>query len=83
MLSDYLLRNPTIYQSRRILELGAGAGLPSLVSAVSGADTIVVTDYPDQQLVENLRWNVECNVNEDTRRRVDVDVSCYTLIGLC
>jgi nicotinamide N-methyltransferase len=74
VLSDYLLRNPTIYRQKKVLELGAGAGLPSLVSAVSGAQTVVVTDYPDQQLVDNLRWNVECNVPESVRDQVDVDV---------
>ncbi|KAK1927208.1 putative nicotinamide N-methyltransferase [Papiliotrema laurentii] len=73
VLSNYLLRNPPLYQGRRVLELGAGAGLPSLVSAVSGADAVVVTDYPDQPLVDNLRWNVDCNVPASLRDRVDVD----------
>lgn len=41
-----------------MLELGAGAGLPSLVCALKGARTVVVTDYPDPDLVENLRINV-------------------------
>ena len=48
----YLLR-------RSVLELGAGAGLPSLVAAVNGATVIVVTDYPENQLIENLRHNVK------------------------
>jgi EEF1A N-terminal glycine/lysine methyltransferase len=42
-----------------VLELGAGAGLPSLVSAEIGAKFVVVTDYPDPDLVKNLWTNVE------------------------
>ncbi|KAL1960627.1 hypothetical protein VTO42DRAFT_7206 [Malbranchea cinnamomea] len=42
-----------------VLELGAGAGLPSLVCALSGARTVVVTDYPDPELVQNLQINAD------------------------
>lgn len=42
-----------------MLELGAGGGLPSLISAVHGAAQVVVTDYPDAELIENLRYNIE------------------------
>ncbi len=52
-----------------MLELGAGSGLPSLVCAIHGASRVVVTDYPDADLIENLRYNVaacellpDCNV---------------------
>lgn len=41
-----------------MLELGAGAGLPSLVCALLGAKKVVVTDYPDANLIENLRFNI-------------------------
>ena len=41
-----------------MLELGAGGGLPSLICAISGARKVVVTDYPDVDLVENLRFNI-------------------------
>ena len=42
-----------------MLEFGAGAGLPSLVCAINGAEKVVVTDYPDEDLIENLRHNIE------------------------
>lgn len=43
---------------KSVLELGAGAGLPSLVCAKLGASKVVVTDYPDAALIENLRYNI-------------------------
>ncbi|EXJ54182.1 hypothetical protein A1O7_09519 [Cladophialophora yegresii CBS 114405] len=48
-----------LVQNKSILELGAGSGLPSLVAALLGARKVVVTDYPDQELVDNLRYNIE------------------------
>ncbi|KAK5944275.1 Protein N-terminal and lysine N-methyltransferase efm7 [Knufia obscura] len=43
---------------KNVLELGAGAGLPSLICALHGAKKVVVTDYPDADLIENLRYNI-------------------------
>jgi nicotinamide N-methyltransferase len=44
---------------RTVLELGAGAGLPSLVCAIRGAAQVIVTDYPDADLIENLNSNIQ------------------------
>lgn len=41
-----------------MLELGAGAGLPSLVAAILGAQKVVVTDYPDGDLISNIEHNI-------------------------
>lgn len=40
-----------------VLEIGAAAGVPSIVSAIKGARTVVMTDYPDPDLVDNMRRN--------------------------
>lgn len=40
-----------------MLEIGAAAGVPSIVSAIQGARTVVMTDYPDPELVDNMRQN--------------------------
>ena len=48
-----------LIRGKSVLELGAGAGLPSLVAAILGARNVVVTDYPDADLVDNIQWNVD------------------------
>jgi EEF1A N-terminal glycine/lysine methyltransferase len=46
----------------RILELGAGAGLPSVVIAKTYEDVAVVaSDYPDEELIAALEANVQRN----------------------
>ncbi|KAK6385711.1 Protein N-terminal and lysine N-methyltransferase efm7 [Exophiala oligosperma] len=67
VIARYLEDNSTsMLQGKTVLELGAGAGLPSLVSAILGAEKVVVTDYPDQDLIDNLRYNIEhCSVLAD------------------
>ncbi|KAH7330316.1 hypothetical protein BKA65DRAFT_56871 [Rhexocercosporidium sp. MPI-PUGE-AT-0058] len=59
LISTYLEKNPSLITDKTVLELGAGAGLPSLVCAVLGARKVVVTDYPDADLVGNLWMNVD------------------------
>ena len=48
--------------SGSVLELGAAAALPSMVAALNGARKVVVTDYPDPELVENIVYNVDHNL---------------------
>ena len=64
MVSQYLEENvEDLVRGKDVLELGAGAGLPSLVCAARGARQVVVTDYPDPDLIQNLRYNIEhCNL---------------------
>ena len=46
-----------------VVELGAGCALPSLLSATltRSPSVVLVTDYPDQGILQNLTGNVERN----------------------
>ncbi|RKP08895.1 putative methyltransferase-domain-containing protein [Thamnocephalis sphaerospora] len=62
VFADYLdTRRETLCRERRVLELGAGAGLPGLVAALDDAKRVVLTDYPDADLLENLSINAQAN----------------------
>ncbi|KAI0333826.1 hypothetical protein GY45DRAFT_185851 [Cubamyces sp. BRFM 1775] len=55
----------------RILELGAGAGLPSILIAKTSMDALVTTsDYPDENLIHTLEENVKLNEVSDRCRVV-------------
>lgn len=74
MISDYLEANASkLVTNRTVLEVGAGAGLPSLVSAHLGANKVVVTDYPDADLIDNLRHNVSLLSPAEVQSRLAVE----------
>ena len=50
-------RAQELVEGKDVLEIGAAAGVPSIVSAIKGARTVIMTDYPDPDLVDNMRWN--------------------------
>ncbi|KAF8332332.1 putative methyltransferase-domain-containing protein [Cantharellus anzutake] len=59
-------------EGKNVLELGAGGALPGMVAALSGARRVVITDYPDHDLIDNINYNVEKNVPLGIRSRVHV-----------
>lgn len=59
MLAQHFEQHPGLVQGKAVLELGAGAALPSLVSALKGARTVVATDYPDRDVLASLALNVD------------------------
>ena len=54
VLADVLDQNPTFCKDKIVLEIGAGAALPSLVASALGARSIVITDYPEISVLENI-----------------------------
>jgi nicotinamide N-methyltransferase len=69
-LAKHFDESPYIVKGKRILEFGAAAALPSLLSAKHGAELVVITDYPDQVLVNMLNENAKSNLNFDEIERV-------------
>jgi len=70
--ATYLDGHQGLYQDRNIVELGAGGGLPGIVTALNGANTVVLTDYPDSALLENLQLNVNRNLSRSPGSKVFV-----------
>lgn len=71
--TDYLDQHRSdLVAGRTVLELGAGAGLPALVAALS-ARHVVVTDYPDPDLLKNLEVNrTEAGLPKEAAERLSV-----------
>lgn len=58
VMSDHFETHLDQIEGRTVLEVGAGAGLASISAAVLGAKKVVMTDFPDADLVENMKKNV-------------------------
>ncbi|KAH8591604.1 putative methyltransferase-domain-containing protein [Bisporella sp. PMI_857] len=77
LISTYIEKNTSLIMNKTVLELGAGAGLPSLVCVLLGAKKVVVTDYPDPDLVSNLRMNIESLELPDSEERIAAEGFCW------
>ncbi|RAL68700.1 hypothetical protein DID88_007406 [Monilinia fructigena] len=49
----------------RVLEVGSGTGLAGIVTALMGAEEVVLSDYPDEGVLANLRTNVAKNIESN------------------
>ncbi|KAI7864762.1 putative methyltransferase-domain-containing protein [Spinellus fusiger] len=62
VFANFIDKNKKICRHRTVLELGAGGSLPSLIAAANHATKVVVTDYPDDDLIDNISYNVNQNL---------------------
>lgn len=63
-LANHLEANPLLIKDKSVVELGAGAGLPSLIASKLDARIVSCTDYPDRELIDNLAHNFQVNCQE-------------------
>ncbi|KIJ67324.1 hypothetical protein HYDPIDRAFT_84429 [Hydnomerulius pinastri MD-312] len=68
--ASYIDSNEDLSRDKFVLELGAGGGLPGIIAAQSGASKVVLTDYPDAALIENLVHNVQQNLTNEQKIKV-------------
>lgn len=72
LTTDYIDEHKALVAGKSVLELGAAAALPSLVAALS-ADRVVITDYPDPELISNIQYNVDhAGLGAEVERKVKV-----------
>jgi len=59
VVSTYLEAHPGLVLGKRVLELGAGAGLPSLVCALRGAGEVCFLLHPQlKEVCEHNRYRI-------------------------
>ena len=72
IITDYFEEDPARVRGKTVLELGAASGLPSLAAGILGAEKVVMTDYPDPDLVMNMQMNIDmCDEMEEPRGRIE------------
>lgn len=61
VLADFVVDNEVEIAGKYCLELGAGAALPSLVAASLGATRVIISDYPADGVIDNIRDVISAN----------------------
>lgn len=59
-------------ENKAVMEIGAGAGLPSIISILNNTFHTVITDYNDTDLVSNLSYNVDTNIPSKYKDKVSI-----------
>lgn len=76
ILSRWFYENgEEIFKDKKVLELGAGVGLPGIVCGRYAGETVLSDCIP--KLVDNLKYNIEVNSNldiEDSEEKMGVDM---------
>ncbi|KAF9098440.1 nicotinamide n-methyltransferase [Mortierella sp. AD031] len=67
VFANWMDDHPEHSLGKNVLEIGAGAALPSFVAAVNGASKVIITDYPDDDLIANIQYNADHIVPEMTK----------------
>lgn len=57
--AKHLDLHPDLVLDKNVLELGAAGALPSVIAGLIGAKRVVATDYPDADLIDNIKHNVQ------------------------
>ncbi|GAA5955043.1 hypothetical protein JCM3765_003169 [Sporobolomyces pararoseus] len=72
VLADMIANQEIQVEGKRVLELGAGVGLPGIVSALKGAQTVVLSDFDDSKMLDDLKDSVDEAVVTSDRYRIQV-----------
>jgi predicted nicotinamide N-methyase len=87
VMADYLAGNVDLVRSKYVLELGAGAALPSLICSKLCAQFVCATDYPEPSVLDNIRTlcgknGVSITNEVSISTAVTHDASAFVVAGL-
>ncbi|KAH0541344.1 hypothetical protein FGG08_004182 [Glutinoglossum americanum] len=68
-------------RGERVLELGAGSGLAGIISALAGAEEVVISDYPAPEILENISLNISRNIPSSIQPCVSVQGHIWGLLS--
>ncbi|KAF8323158.1 hypothetical protein DL93DRAFT_2049849, partial [Clavulina sp. PMI_390] len=71
-MANYIADGVIDLRGQTVLEVGAGTGLPGILSVHMGSRLTVLTDYDDPKLIRFLRANVEQCIPEELKPRAKV-----------
>lgn len=57
VMADFICRNRSLFEGKVVLEVGAGAALPSIVADHVGACMVIATDYGNRRVLDNIHTN--------------------------
>ena len=63
-LSNLIVNGKIDVKGKYVIELGAGAALPAIISALASAKLVLATDYDSKPIVDNMIKNIEKNIKE-------------------
>eukprot|EP00965_Chrysotila_dentata_P214754 6188363-Pleurochrysis_carterae.AAC.1 len=72
LIAEELGAIPALVENKCVLEIGAGAALPSVCAALARAHAVLVTDYPDSRMLDNIRANITRNLGHAQQQGVRV-----------
>jgi nicotinamide N-methyltransferase len=67
VLCQYLDKNPVLVAGKRILEVGAGHAVVSVVASLLGAAHVVATDYSEEVLISLVLPSLSLYLRADNR----------------
>lgn len=74
--AEWVENNRELLTGRTVLELGAAAAVPSLLAALV-ARNVVITDFPDPNLIENIEQNMELLRRNFPNRNLPMSAAGY------
>ena len=82
-LSQYLCEHPDIVKNKKVLELGCGLGLPSLVASHLGAEVLATDFHPDVEsyFLRNCRHSsIKCSYERLNWREEGKELGLFDIV---